>query len=222
MNQIEGIESAEARELKLKELISRTNIIGIDIDGTLSDTISAALTEVRARYGDIMNFSQWTAWNPHQIPELQKQWIRTIEDTIELFSSILQVGWSQPIYPIDGSVEWIQRLQSFQKELIALSGRMEITRPYTSGWLEQYYPGVFQKTLLTDHDTPKQVPKHALAKEYGIGLMIEDNAHYAIDLAAHGIPTILLEAPWNIDIDTSVYPDIYRVRNWTTLNILLQ
>lgn len=44
--------------------------------------------------------------------------------------------------------------------------------------------------------------------------MIEDNAHYAIDLAAHGIPTILLEAPWNIDVDTSAYPDIYRVRDW--------
>lgn len=54
------------------------------------------------------------------------------------------------------------------------------------------------------------------------GLMIEDNAHYAIDLATHGIPTILLEAPWNIDIDTSSYPDIYRVRDWMKFNTLLQ
>ncbi len=44
--------------------------------------------------------------------------------------------------------------------------------------------------------------------------MIEDNAQYAINLATHGIPTILLEAPWNTDIDTSAYPDIYRVKDW--------
>lgn len=44
--------------------------------------------------------------------------------------------------------------------------------------------------------------------------MIEDNAQYAINLATHGIPTILLEAPWNIDIDTLGYPDIYRVKDW--------
>lgn len=44
--------------------------------------------------------------------------------------------------------------------------------------------------------------------------MIEDNAQYAINLATHGIPTILLEVPWNIDIDTSGYPDIYRVKDW--------
>jgi len=47
--------------------------------------------------------------------------------------------------------------------------------------------------------------------------MIEDNAHYAINLATHGNPTILLEAPWNINIDTSAYPDIYRVKDWNEI-----
>gem|GEM_PF-2718995 len=27
--------------------------------------------------------------------------------------------------------------------------------------------------------------------------MIEDNHHYALDLIAHNIPTILLNRPWN-------------------------
>jgi uncharacterized HAD superfamily protein len=214
MNQSKNIESAEARKLELKELISRTNIIGIDIDGTLSDTIWAALAEVRRRYGDVMDFSEWKTWNPHQIPELQKLWITKIEDTIELFYGILRDGWTQRVKPIDGSVEWITKLKEWWKDLIALSGRMEDSRPYTTGWLEQYFPGVFEKILLTDHDTPKQVEKYELARQHGIWLMVEDNAYYAINLATHGIPTILLEAPWNIDIDTSAYPDIYRVKDW--------
>ena len=44
--------------------------------------------------------------------------------------------------------------------------------------------------------------------------MIEDNADYAIDLATHGIPTILLEAPWNTELDTSSHPRIHRVKDW--------
>jgi uncharacterized HAD superfamily protein len=44
--------------------------------------------------------------------------------------------------------------------------------------------------------------------------MIEDNAQYAINLAKNGIPTILLEAPWNMDIDTTTYSNIYRVKDW--------
>jgi hypothetical protein len=73
MGKIENPEIHNSRILQLRSLILKTKIIGIDIDGTLSETISAVLAEVRARYGDIMNFSQWTVWNPHQIPELQKQ-----------------------------------------------------------------------------------------------------------------------------------------------------
>ena len=44
--------------------------------------------------------------------------------------------------------------------------------------------------------------------------MIEDNAGYAIDLATHGIPTILLEASWNTELDTSSHPSIHRVKDW--------
>ncbi len=221
MNQPKKIESTEARKLQLKELITSTYIIGIDIDGTLSDTIWAALAEVRKRYGDVMDFSQWKTWNPHEIPELQAMGITTIEHTIDLLYAILREWWDQAVWPIDGSIDWIMRFQSLGKELIALSGRMDDSRPYTTWWLEQYFPWVFQKVLLTDHDTPKQVEKYVVARQYGIWLMIEDNAHYAINLAKNGIPTILLEAPWNIDIDTSAYPDIYRVKDWRELNSLL-
>jgi 5'(3')-deoxyribonucleotidase len=214
MSQEQLPENMSEQIARLKKLLQDTKILGIDIDGTLSDTIGAALTELRTRFGEVMDFSQWKTWNPHEIPELQEKWLTTIQHTIDLFYGILRVGWSQVVWPIEGSVEWISRLQSLWKKLIALSGRLEGSRPYTSWWLDEYYPWVFDQVLLTDHDTPNQVPKYELARAHGIWLMIEDNALYAIDLATHGIPTVLLEAPWNKDIDTSAYPDIYRVRDW--------
>lgn len=51
--------------------------------------------------------------------------------------------------------------------------------------------------------------------------MIEDNAFCALEFAKHGIPTILLEAPWNIDIDVSLYPDIFRVKDWSEISRFL-
>ena len=90
MNQPRITESAESKSLQLKELIRATQIIGVDIDGTLSDTISAALREVRRRYGDMMDISQWKHWNPHEIPELRAVGITTIEDTIGLYYDILR------------------------------------------------------------------------------------------------------------------------------------
>ena len=198
----------------LKTLLENTQTLWVDIDGTLSDTIGAALAEIRERYGDVMDISRWKSWDPHQIAELQKLGIATVEDTIELFYSILKKGWSQVVAPIADSQKGIEKLQMFWKKLIALSGRMEDSREYTRGWLEENYPWVFQKILLTDHDTPRQVPKYQIAHEQGISVMIEDNAHYAIDLATHDIPTILLAAPWNVDIDTSSYSGIHRVKDW--------
>lgn len=202
---------------RLQNLITKASIIGIDIDGVLSDTIGATIKEIRKRFGYVMNIENWKTWNSHQIAELQAIGITTIQDTIDLFYSILKPGWSQETLPVPGSKEWIQWLLAQQKKLIALSGRMESSRPYTTDWLTSQYPWAFQKILLTDHDTPKQVPKYELAHQYGIELMIEDNAHYAIDLATHGIPTILIDMPWNREVDTSRYPDIYRVKDWNSM-----
>ncbi|MBX9809915.1 hypothetical protein K2X92_05995 [Candidatus Gracilibacteria bacterium] len=221
MNQQKEIQIDEAKKLQLKELILNINTIGIDIDGTIADTIGAALLEIRNRFGDIMEYSQWKTWNPHQIPELQAQGLTTIDHTIQLFYGILREDGNQIVGSISDSVEGITRLQSFGKELIALSGRMEDSHRYTTLWLNHNFSGIFQKVLLTDHDTPRQIPKYELAQVHGIGLMIEDNAQYAIDLSTHGIPTILIDAPWNINDDLSEYPNIFRVKNWKEIISLI-
>jgi uncharacterized HAD superfamily protein len=51
--------------------------------------------------------------------------------------------------------------------------------------------------------------------------MIEDNIHYAIELATHGIPTILLDQPWNRDAVIPPEIAIYRVKNWQEIHDLL-
>lgn len=216
------LEKISTNKEGLLYLLENTSIVWVDIDGVLSDTISAALAEVRSRYGDIMDFSDWKKWNPHEIQELQEKWMNSIQDTIDLFYDILKKDGKQPVNQVDGSKEGIEMLINSEKELVALSGRIKDSREYTEGWLTENYGDVFNSVLLTDHDTPKQVPKYELAQKYGIGLMIEDNAHYAIDLVIHGIPTILLETPWNIDIDTSSYPDLYRVKNWSEIVSLME
>ena len=47
------------------------------------------------------------------------------------------------------------------------------------------------------------VPKYKIIKSHNVDLMIEDNVHYAIELAQNNVPIILLNAPRNKDINTS-------------------
>ncbi len=70
MSNIE-IKSNNQRISGLKEILSVVPNIGVDIDGTLADTIGATLLEIKKRFGDVMDFSDWKKWNPHEIPELQ-------------------------------------------------------------------------------------------------------------------------------------------------------
>jgi uncharacterized HAD superfamily protein len=51
--------------------------------------------------------------------------------------------------------------------------------------------------------------------------MIEDNIHYAIELAQNGIPTILLDQPWNHDTVIPEGLDIFRVKNWAEIKMYL-
>lgn len=77
---------------QLQGLIAKARIIGIDIDGVLSDTIGATIKDIHRRYGYVMSIENWKTWNPHQIPELQAIGINNIQDTIDLFYAILKPG----------------------------------------------------------------------------------------------------------------------------------
>lgn len=209
------------QNIQLASLIENIQIIGVDVDGVLSDTIKTALGKVSRDYGKIMDISEWTSWNPHDIEILRQLGIVEFEHTARFFHDIVREQNGYSLSPVSGSQEWIELLQAKWKILKALSGRDEDTRDWTAPWIYQNYPWAFSEIFLANTGVvDRDIPKYQFAKNHGIGLMIEDNAHYAIDLVTHGIPTILINTPWNKEVDTSEYWDIYRVRDWTEIHSL--
>ena len=197
-------------------------MIGVDIDGVLSDTILAALKKAKKVYGVSMQFTDWTSWNPHHIEILRQHGIKELKDTVDFFYDIIREENGFQLYPIAGSGVWVNALRIYGKTLKALSWRDEDTRSWTQPWIHRHFPWSFSEVLLANTGmVGKDIPKNQFAKEHGIGLMIEDNAHYAIDFVTHDIPTILLKAPWNIQVDISLYPNIFRLNDWSELNKVL-
>lgn len=68
--------------MNIKEIIDSSTIIGIDIDGTLADTIRAVIESICKRYWNIISYDEWDYWNPHEIEKLRRVWITEIKDTV--------------------------------------------------------------------------------------------------------------------------------------------
>ncbi len=54
--------------------------------------------------------------------------------------------------------------------------------------------------------------KSEICSEFGIQIMVEDNADYAFDCAEKGIKTFLLDKPWNKNCEE--HEKIVKVNNW--------
>jgi uncharacterized HAD superfamily protein len=199
---------------KLKELLGSIETIWIDIDGVLVDTVEACIRKASVHYQTVMQYTDWKHWNPHENHELQDVGVVVQEDTVRFFHDIVHNPvWNIP--PISWAQIGVQRLVDAWKTLIALTGRADDAREVTTNLVERHFPGQIPRILFSNHDViTKKKPKSQVAKENGIWLMIEDNIHYAIELAGNGIPTILLDRPWN---SKAIIPDwlpIFRLTSW--------
>jgi uncharacterized HAD superfamily protein len=64
-----------------------------------------------------------------------------------------------------------------------------------------------------NHFTTDAKPKSIVCSEIGVSLMIDDAMENAHELCLAGIACILLEKPWNREVDFD-HPLLYRVKDW--------
>lgn len=199
---------------RLQEILRNTKVIWIDIDGILIDTIDACIRKTSMQFWETLRYTDWKHWNPHENPELQKIGIELQQDTVRFFHDIVHnPTWNIP--PIRWAISWVDSLKQAWKKLIALTGRADDARKVTTNLIDTHYQWQFDHILFSNHDVvEKKKQKSQVAKENGIGLMIEDNIHYAIELARNGIPTILLDRPWNHDARIPEWLPIFRLSSW--------
>lgn len=119
------------------------------------------------------------------------------------------------IFPIQDSLSGIESLIKAQKELSIITARNEeFHNSDTKKWLGSYFPEIHHsRVYFANHDSEKNIQKSEICREKNITLMIDDGIHNAEDLVKNGITCLLLEKPWNRNIDFS-HPLLYRVKDW--------
>ena len=203
---------------QLREILSKVGTIWIDIDGVLVDTADACIRKANSQFHTAMLYTDWKHWNPHENPQLQEVGVDTQEDTVRFFHDIVHNPvWGIP--PIPWARVWVQNLIDAWKSLIALTGRADDSRGVTTSLVEKHFSWQIPTILFSNLDVAeKKKPKSQVAKENGIWLMIEDNIHYAIELAENGIPVILLNRPWNHDAVIPEWLSIFRLSSWDEIS----
>lgn len=175
-------------------------IIGIDIDGVLTDeshdnqniwhdTLCRYLGRDIERIKDCYSF-----YDAYQLP-------------VEIIDGFLQEHLEE-IYsttiPCPGARETLEWLDKEGFTIILITARNKEHRKITESWLKRYQ--IPYDLLIHDKN------KAPLAVKNRIQLFVEDNGHNALKIAERNIPVILITKYHNQDIETGKM--ISRVSTW--------
>ena len=124
------------------------------------------------------------------------------------------------VFPLPYSKEWVKALLDLQKNISIITARSDreawkVER--TKAWVQTYFPEIGESRIsFVNHFHEESRPKSIACREHGVTLMIDDSIENAYDLSNGGIACILLEKPWNRDIEFS-HPLLYRIKDWTEI-----
>jgi hypothetical protein len=110
---------------------------------------------------------------------------------------------------------WVDHLLHHGKLLSVITARSDDgtwKRPRTMKWIAHHFPEI-QTVHFVNHFSKEARPKSLVCGKYHITLMIDDSIENAIDLCEAWVSTILLEKPWNRDVDFE-HPLLYRAKDW--------
>lgn len=115
--------------------------------------------------------------------------------------------------PICGSVEGMSVLRAEGRKLYAVTGRQDVARGVTEGWLNKHFPDIFEDLILTNSYTPDEIPKSAICNNLDVELIIDDSIDTCRDCLKNGINAYNF-----IGCDDEIYPWCHygplSVRRW--------
>jgi uncharacterized protein len=99
-------------------------------------------------------------------------------------------------------------------ELVIISVRPETVRDIVETWLDSHFKDSFRHIHLMglmEKSDGTRMTKGELARELGVAVFVEDSKKNAENIAAHGIPVVLLDCPWN---QGALPESVLRVFSW--------
>lgn len=192
-----------------KNLFNKHTHIGIDLDETLALSVVDGLEKLHkmgrmksiSSMEDITSFHWWSLGGADM----------TEEELMSFWSS----HSLDNTHPVEGSIDGIFSLFQKEKNIHVITARNESHhKTDTQKWLDLYFPEIHPAHIhFANHLSKENRPKSVICKSLSITLMIDDGYHNALDLAENNIECILIDKPWNRNIEKE-HPLIYRVKDW--------
>ena len=179
--------------------------IGLDIDGVVADSFPVFLEELNKHYGkDITRIDNY---------DITKVFDVDGDDLDAFFNNNVEYLFTAP-KPMPGALETIDSWLRAEHELVFVTAmRKGREEKITLAWFEQYklpqdkivFTGGLSKTFAV--------------KEYGIDVFVEDFITNALEIAAIGVPVLLLDAPYN---QGKLPNGVIRCSNWEQIKCCVQ
>jgi 5' nucleotidase, deoxy (Pyrimidine), cytosolic type C protein (NT5C) len=118
---------------------------------------------------------------------------------------------------VPDAIEGMKKLHAIGKDISIITARSnqeswKVER--TLSWMRVHFPFVLEDRIhFVNHFSADALPKSQVCQSLWVTLMIDDALENAYELCHAGIATVLIERPWNRDIEY-VHPLLYRVRDW--------
>lgn len=178
--------------------------IGVDFDDVLLDCNTSLALFHNSHYGTSYKREDIKSWY------LESTWGCTQEEVIARIKEWYRSPEHAQSLPIAGAIEAISKLAS-HNELHVITSRPAQTRELTQTWLDKYFPGQFSEIHFTNHFEIGARSKADICSEVGVSILIEDALVHARNVAADGIPVLLLDSPWNQE---HISKNITRIFTW--------
>jgi len=182
------------------------NII-LDIDEVLADTLTQVIIWHNKNYNTSLkpeNFYNYKFW---------EIWGGTKDEAIVKVMEFFQSKYPENIMPVKGSQRGVENISKISNIHIVTSRRREFI-PLTKSWLEKNFPKGFASVEFTayyTHNNNTPIKKSDVCKKLDAKIIVEDDLEHALDCAKEGIKVLLLDKPWNRDVE---HDNIIRVYSW--------
>lgn len=185
-------------------------VIGVDADGVLTDMSAWNIREGK-------KFFKKDPVNPKGYGPCDIFGVSKKDEFIFGLFNLDNYCSEEP--PRVGAVEVLNKLKNEGHELHEITARKFTTfnnalgshyRKLFENWLKQHFSGVF-KSIQYCSEVDSPTDKLIACSKLGVNVMIEDKPEVAIHLANNGIKVLLVDAPYNQELE---HPNMIRVKNW--------
>lgn len=191
--------------------------IGIDLDDTLTDSLTKLIAYYNATFGTHLKPEDFTTLKFHKV------WGGTGEEAVKIVNAFQHSHYFLEISPVLDSVE-STRVLSKESELFVITARHEERKEETERWLDKFFRGIFSGVYYSaNHYTRAESlggKKADLCRDLGISVLIDDSIDYVMQTISAGIDAILFgDYGWNRD---SHLPPELRCKNWKEVLLKLR